>query len=75
MPLSQLKPGQEGKIIEIVGGSGVGRRLDAMGVRVGKKVKRISRGLMRGPVVFEIDGMQMALGLGIAEKILVKILR
>ena len=73
IPLSAIKSGQEGEVIQIIGGAGVARKLDALGVRSGKKLRRISSASARGPIVFEIDKTQIAVGQGIAQKILVKI--
>jgi len=71
--LSDMKSGQEGKIFEITGGMGVISKLDALGVRAGKSVKRINSSFTRGPVIFEIEKTQIAIGRGIAQKIFIKI--
>lgn len=49
------------------------RRLDAMGIRPGKSLTKISATFMRGPVTIQIDGAQLALGFGIAKKIVVQL--
>jgi ferrous iron transport protein A len=71
--LSEMKSGQEGIVTEIIGGEDVVRRLDALGVRSGKIIKKISSSLRRGPLVFEVEKTQIAVGRGIAQKILIKI--
>ena len=68
-----MRSGQEGKITQILGGVGVIRKLDALGVRPGKRIKKISKALLRGPLVFEVERTQIAVGRGIAQKILVKV--
>ena len=68
-----MRPNQEGNVIQITGGAGVVRKLDAMGVEVGGKIKKIGSTLGNGPLVFEIKRTQVAVGRGIAQKILVKI--
>lgn len=48
------------------------QRLDSLGIRVGKSVTKVSSQLMRGPVTIRIDSFQVAVGFGMAKKILVK---
>ena len=71
--LSEMKSGQEGIVTEVMGGVSMIRKLDALGVRAGKKIKKISAALRRGPLVFEVEKTQIAVGRGIAQKILIKI--
>ena len=71
--LTQLEEGESGRIALISGGHGLIRRLESLGMRVGKNVTKVSAQFMRGPVTVRIDGFQVALGFGMARKILVKI--
>jgi len=71
--LVQMRPGQKGRIVEINGGYGLARRLDALGIRVGKEITKISGQLMRGPVLLRQDNTQVALGFGMASKVLVEV--
>lgn len=71
IPLAQLKPGQNGIVREIAGGENASRRLSALGIRPGKRLIKVSAMLMGGPVVVSIDRRQLALGHGMARKILV----
>jgi len=71
IPLRKLKPGKRGTVREISGGQGVARRMAAMGIRPGKHVVKVSAMLLGGPIVISIDGRQLALGNGMAGKILV----
>lgn len=73
--LAQMRAGQTGKIVEIDGGYGLVRKLDALGIRVGKEVTKISAQWMRGPVLVQQDNTQVALGFGMASKILVELSR
>ena len=73
--LTQLREGQSGRVVIISGGHGLIRRLESLGVRVGKKVTKVSAQFMRGPVTVRIDGFQVALGFGMARKVLVEIER
>ena len=70
--LTELKEGQSGEVVHIHGGYGLARRLESLGIRMGKKVTKVSSQLMRGPVTIRIDGFQVAVGFGMAKKILVK---
>ena len=72
--LAYMKSGQNGVLVEILGGHGMIRRLDALGLRLYKKVRKVSSMLMRGPVVVEMDGFQVAIGYGMASRIIVEIM-
>jgi len=69
--LAKLKPGQHGIVREIQGGEALSKRLAAMGIRPGKQITKVSAMLMGGPVVVSIDRRQLALGNGMAHKVLV----
>jgi len=71
--LTQLKEGGSGLVIEIQGGYGLNRRLESMGIRVGKKVTKVSSQFMRGPVTLRVDNSQVAIGFGMAMRILVEL--
>ena len=49
------------------------RKLEAMGVRPGKVVTKVSSQLMSGPVIVLVDGRQVAMGRGIAGRVLVEV--
>lgn len=71
--LTQLDEGESGTVVGIEGGFGLARRLESMGIRVGKRLTKVSSQFMRGPVCIRIDGCQVALGFGMAKKILVEV--
>lgn len=72
--LTDMKPGQSGVLVEIRGGHGMIKRLDALGLRLCKKVRKVSSMLMRGPTVVEVDGFQVAIGHGMASLMIVEIM-
>jgi len=72
--LADMKPGQSGVLVEIRSGHGMIRRLDALGLRLCKQVRKVSSMLMRGPVVVEVDGFQIAIGYGMASRIIVEVM-
>ncbi|MFC1911950.1 ferrous iron transport protein A, partial [Chloroflexota bacterium] len=69
----RMKAGQSGKIVEVQGGHGLVNRLDALGVRLGKKVTKVSSMLMRGPATIQVGNTQVAIGFGMAGKIIVQL--
>lgn len=69
--LTGISLGQEGKISKISGGGEMIRRLEALGLRPGKKVKKISSVFNRGPVIVDIDGRMVAVGHGQASRIFI----
>ena len=73
LTLVQMGAGQTGTVIQILGGRGLIQRLEAMGIRPGKKVTKISSMFFRGPVTFKTDHTQMAIGFGMANRILVDV--
>ncbi len=71
--LSQIEAGQTGTIMQILGARGLIQRLEALGIRPGKKVTKVSSMLFRGPVTLRVNHTQVAIGFGMANKILVEI--
>lgn len=68
--LAALPTGESAVVLSIQGGFGATRRLDAMGIRPGAFLRKISGQPFGGPVTVEIDGGRIALGFGLARKIL-----
>jgi ferrous iron transport protein A len=76
MPLISLRDlelGQVGKIATIEGGHGMVNRLASLDIRPGKKIKKLSAGFMRGPVTIEVNRTQIAVGFGMAHRIMVEV--
>ena len=73
LTLAEMKTGQTGTVVGVLGGHGLIRRLDALGIRPGKKVTKISSMLFHGPVTFKVDNAQVAVGFGMAKKIIVEV--
>ena len=70
--LVHLKPDHKGKISEIAGGAGLQGRLMNMGLYVGKEITKLSYMGLRGPVVIRVGRSILALGHGMAAKIIVE---
>ena len=73
LTLNQMEAGQIGTVIQVLGGRGLIRRLEAMGIRPGKKVTKIGSMLFRGPVTLRVDSAQVAIGFGMATRVLVEV--
>jgi len=70
--LARMRAGQSGMVLRIEGGHGLVNRLNALGIIPGKRITKISSMLMRGPVTVEVDRTQVAVGFGMASRILVQ---
>ncbi len=70
--LPMMRPGQSGRVVQIGGGAGMVNRLNAMGILPGRKITKVSSMLMRGPVTIQVDRVQVAIGFGMASKVLVE---
>ena len=73
IPLSRMEAGQSGTVVQIEGGRGLISRLNALGVRPGKRITEISSMFMRGPVTIQIGNGQIAIGFGMANRLIVEL--
>jgi len=71
MPLSYAQEGERGIIEEFMGGSGAQLRLATMGLRSGDEVEVITN-RAEGQLVVAVNTTRLALGRGIAKKIMIK---
>lgn len=71
--LTEMKSGQSGVIVELKGGVQFIEKLGQIGLRKGKKVKKISSAFKRGPVTVCIDNFQVAIGYGKAVRVMVEV--
>lgn len=72
--LTRLAARQKGVVYILNGGHRLARRLDAMGIRPGVVVTKLSNQLLRGPVIVMAGSTQIALGNGMARKIIVQLI-
>ena len=70
--LTELNPGEQGTIIAVRGGRGVQARLRSLGLAKGQTLRKLSALAWGGPVVVEVKRTQVAIGRGMAAKILVR---
>jgi len=71
VPLSSLMSGERGEVVEIVGGRGVIRRLYEMGLVPFSRVE-VLISHMPGPILIKVNGSRIAIGRGIAMKVMVR---
>ena len=71
--LREMQSGQSGLVDQIQGGHGLVNRLGALGIRPGKRVTKVSSMLMRGPVTIQVGRTRVAIGFGMANKIIVNL--
>jgi ferrous iron transport protein A len=70
--LDKIFENRKAKVIDIQGGAGIKQRLSQMGIHAGDIITILRYGVLRGPILIEIHGSQVALGRGIASKIIVE---
>ncbi len=68
--LEKMGPGMKGIVREIIGGRTAVRRLMELGIVPGTMIEVIQN-YMRGPIIVRVRGMDMAIGRGVASKIIV----
>jgi ferrous iron transport protein A len=73
LTLAEMRTGQTGTVVGVMGGHGLIRRLDALGIRPGRKVTKLSSTLFRGPIILRVNSTQVAVGFGMARKIIVEV--
>jgi len=64
---------QKGKVAEVAGGKGLENRLMSMNVYRGKEITMLSHSVLRGPVTIKVGNSVIALGHGMAGKIIVEL--
>ena len=71
-PLTTLLPGEKARIVALGHGKGRQRHFRTMGLMEGKMVEMIAMQPARGPLVINVEGTQIAIGLGMARRILIE---
>ncbi len=70
MPLAMARPGELVTVIGVRAGWGLQRRLADMGLTPGVQI-RVINSQMPGPVLIDLRGSRVALGRGVAQKVMV----
>lgn len=71
LAISAMKNAQYGIVTAINGGIGMRTRLEALGIRVGSRIKKRSALVGAGPVIISVGNAEIAIGHGMASKIFV----
>lgn len=72
MVLTQLTAGEKARIVGVTGGRGLKQKLFLRGLKEGKVLRVVSS---HGPVTVEIDRNVIAMGRGMAQKVVVQRLK
>jgi ferrous iron transport protein A len=72
MKLLDASKGKSVRIINYSGGKGVAKKLRQLGLTPGREVKVLRYAPMGGPIMVCVEGRSVALGRGIAARILVE---
>jgi ferrous iron transport protein A len=70
--LTELNQGERGTIVAVQGGRGMRVRLRNLGLAEGQVIRKLSSLAWGGPVVVEANRTQIAIGRGMARRILVR---
>jgi Fe2+ transport system protein FeoA len=70
--LADLRGGDKCTVVLALGGYGMVRRLAEMGLTPGTEVTIVRTAPMHGPIEVSVRGVSLALGRGIARRVLVK---
>jgi ferrous iron transport protein A len=71
--LTQMQAGQSGLVAQVQGGHRLINRLSALGIRPGRRITKASSMLMRGPITIQVDRAQVAIGFGMARRVIVEL--
>lgn len=73
IPLTKIEKGVRAKVVEITSGKQAAHRLSTLGIRLGSYVVKISTFALKGPVTVKVGSTTIALGHGMAEKVMVEL--
>jgi ferrous iron transport protein A len=69
--LTDLAEGEQGTVVAIQGGWGFYQRLRLLALAEGREIRKLSELALGGPVVVLVNRAQLAIGRGMARRILV----
>jgi len=70
--LLDLPVGVRAQVVSLRGGFGLQRHLASLGIMPGKIVQKITTQPMGGPIMIEVGGARIAIGRGMAGRIVVR---
>ena len=71
--LTKMKVGESGTVVSLEGGGGFIQRLQNLGIRPGSKITKVNAHFWRGPVTIQAGGSNVALGFGMASKVMIEV--
>ena len=69
--LTQIGQGKDVEIVDIKDCHRFREKVDSMGLRIGIRVRKVSGQLLNGPITIKIGNTKVAIGHGMAKKIMV----
>ena len=72
MTLVQVKTGQTVRIMRIEGGLGIEHKLRQLGLFPGDNARVVRHAPLGGPILVEVGGRSIALGRGVASRVIVE---
>lgn len=70
--LSDLQPGDEGRIVSLEGGHRMQSRLRNLGFIEGNTIRKLAALALGGPIVVEVNRTQVAIGRGMARRVWIR---
>ena len=70
--LLELEIDHEATVIQLRGGVTLQNKLSSLGIREGKKIKKIGKNFFRGPITVQVGQTRVAVGHSMAKKIIVE---
>ncbi|MEA3349576.1 MAG: ferrous iron transport protein A [Chloroflexota bacterium] len=72
MTLVQVENGKIVRLLSIQGGRGLHQKLSQLGLTPGDSVRILRHAPLGGPILVDADGRSVALGRGVASKVIVE---
>ncbi len=72
--LDSIQPGQKARVVEVMGGWGLRQKLNELGIYPNQIVSVSNSSIWRGPLLVRIDSNEVALGRGVARKVVVEVI-
>ena len=74
MVLLDASTGMKVRIVKIKGGKGLGNKCRQLGLCPGNYVQILRQAPFEGPLLIDVEGREVALGIGVAAKIFVEVI-
>lgn len=71
--LISMKNAQSGIVVAVKGGKGMINKLESLGIRLGVRITKKSAVIGGGPVIIGVGNTELAIGHGMASRILVEV--